>query len=418
MSVAPREQSPWPAVLLLVGLVALMVWRVGWVLPVVLLSIVVMVAGHEFGHFATAKRAGMLVTDFFVGFGPVLWSRQIGETRYGIRAFLLGGYVKVPGMTWRDDVERSLETRTYRSASYPKKVLFASAGSLMHLVMALVLAWASLTFVGAPSPTHVGVAAIEHWDGVRENPAQQSGLRTGDRIVAVDGIEVTSPTALVNFVHAHAGQVIALRLERGSRFFTISVTPVDGRTVHVGGQPLASGTSPVGFLGIALNEMNATANPFAAVGHSFHVVATTLRQGVSGIVHVFSPAEFTSLFHQVASTKAATNPQNQVNRPESIVGIVRIAVQGTQTSGVGVLLNLLVSVNIFVGLMNMLPLLPLDGGYVAFATYERLRSRRGMRYRADINKMLPVVYAFVSVLAVLFACTLYLDIAHPITNPF
>jgi len=418
MSVSPREQSPWPAMLLLVVLVALMVWRVGWVLPVVLLSIVVMVAGHEFGHFATAKRAGMFVTDFFVGFGPVLWSRQIGETRYGIRAFLLGGYVKVPGMTWRDDVERSLETRTYRSASYPKKVLFASAGSLMHVVMALVLAWASLTFVGAPSPTHVGVAAIEHWDGVRENPAQRSGLRTGDRIVAVDGIEVTSPTALVNFVHAHVGHAIALRLERGSRFFTINVTPVDGRTVHVGGQPLASGTSPVGFLGIALNEMNATANPLAAVGQSFHVVTTTLRQGVSGIVHVFSPAEFTSLFHQVASTKAATNPQNQVNRPESIVGIVRIAVQGTQTSGVGVLLNLLVSVNIFVGLMNMLPLLPLDGGYVAFATYERLRSRRGMRYRADINKMLPVVYAFVSVLAVLFACTLYLDIAHPIANPF
>ena len=77
------------------------------------------------------------------------------------------------------------------------------------------------------------------------------------------------------------------------------------------------------------------------------------------------------------------------------------------------------AVNIFVGVLNMLPMLPLDGGYVAIATYERLRTRRGQKsYHADINKLAPVVYAFMSALLVLFACTLYLDIAHPIPNPF
>ena len=88
------------------------------------------------------------------------------------------------------------------------------------------------------------------------------------------------------------------------------------------------------------------------------------------------------------------------------------------SAGPGVLLDILVTVNIFVGLLNMLPMLPLDGGYVAVATYERLRSRRGKRYHANLNLMTPVIYAFMMVLLVLFASTMYLDIVHPIANPF
>ena len=99
------------------------------------------------------------------------------------------------------------------------------------------------------------------------------------------------------------------------------------------------------------------------------------------------------------------------------MGVVRIAVQSTQT-GPGDLLLILMAVNIFVGVLNMLPMLPLDGGYVAIATYERLRSKRGLRYHADVNKMAPFIYAFMGVLLVLFASTLFLDIAHPIANPF
>jgi membrane-associated protease RseP (regulator of RpoE activity) len=119
----------------------------------------------------------------------------------------------------------------------------------------------------------------------------------------------------------------------------------------------------------------------------------------------------------VASSKAATNVKNQDSRPDSIIGVGRIAVQAAD-AGAGQFIFILVVLNLFIGLLNMLPMLPLDGGYVAIATYERLRSRRGRRYEADINKMAPVIYAFVAALLVLFACTLYLDIAHPIPNPF
>jgi membrane-associated protease RseP (regulator of RpoE activity) len=99
------------------------------------------------------------------------------------------------------------------------------------------------------------------------------------------------------------------------------------------------------------------------------------------------------------------------------VGVVRIATQAANT-GAWDLITVLIDVNVFVGILNMLPILPLDGGYVAIASYERVRSRRGKRYEADINKLAPVIYAFITVLLVLFACTLYLDIAHPISNPF
>lgn len=396
--------------------VAVLTWAAGWALPVVIGAILLMVMGHEFGHYITAKRAGMQVTDFFVGFGPVVWSFTRGETRYGVRALWLGGYVKVPGMTWSDSVDPALEARTYRQASYPKKVLFASAGSLMHGVMALMLAWASLTLVGVPSSSHIGVAAFTPWQGHTLNAAQLAGIKVGDRIVSIDGTTITSATSLVSLVHDHTGKKITVVVERDGRTLTLHATPVDGRTLIVNGQKLATGSTPQGYLGIELVAQSVRTSPLAAIPQSFSNVGHMFTTSIAAIGHVFSPAQFSSLFHQVASPAAANNPTTQLSRPQSIVGVVRIAVQSSQ-AGVGVLLEILMAVNIFVGVFNMLPMLPLDGGYVAVATYERLRSRK-RSYHANVNKLLPVVYAFVTVLLVLFATTLYLDIAHPIVDPF
>ena len=399
-----------------IAVVLLDVWA-GWALPLVILAILVMVMGHEFGHFITAKRAGLLVTDFFVGFGPVVWATTVGETRYGVRLLPLGGYVKVPGMTWSDAIAPELEARTYRAASYPRKVLFASAGSLMHLVMALALAWASLTFVGLPSASHIGIGSFTHWDGYRENAAQVAGIRLGDQIVSIDGVAVTNVTRLVNLVHDHTGKRLVIVVKRNGTERTLYATPVDGRRLRVAGQPVAAGATPVGYLGIGLKDLIVHESWLGAIPASVSKVVSTVGVAAKGIVHVFSPGEFSSLFHQVTNPVAASNPTAQLNRPESIVGVVRIAVQSTQL-GVGVLLEILMIVNIFVGLLNMVPMLPLDGGYVLVATYERLRSRRGRPYHADIQRLTPIVYAFATVLLVLFAFTLYLDIAHPIVNPF
>jgi membrane-associated protease RseP (regulator of RpoE activity) len=411
-----RPETRRSLLTLLVGtaaVVALLTWWVGWALPLVIFAIMFIVMAHEFGHYITAKRAGMRVTDFFVGFGPVIWSTTIGETRYGVRAILAGGYVKVPGMTWTEEIPADEEARTYRSASYPRKVLFASAGSLMHVVMALVLAWGALTFVGEPSTSHVGVGSFEQWQGHKETVAQRAGLKVGDQIVAVNGVTISSDNQLIDVVGHATGKRLTLLVDRGGRDLTLHATPVLGTTLTVDGQRL----DKRGYLGFELANLSVRDSWYRAIPGSVTEVGSLLVTAVHAIVHVFSPGEFGSLFQQVASPKAANKASNQLTRPESIVGVVRIAVQSTQ-NGPGDLLLILMAVNIFVGVLNMLPMLPLDGGYVAIATYERLRSRRGKRYHADINKMAPFAYAFMGVLLVLFACTVFLDIAHPIANPF
>jgi membrane-associated protease RseP (regulator of RpoE activity) len=401
----------------IVGFVALLTWWAGYALPLVIFAIVFLVMGHEFGHFITAKRAGMKVTDFFVGFGPVLWSTTIGETRYGVRAILAGGFVKVPGMSWTDTIAPEDEQRTYRSATYPRKALFASAGSLMHVIMALLLAYVSLTLVGLPSSSHVGIQAFSKWQGHAQNAAQMAGLKRGDQIVAINGHAVTSEAQLSKAVSGSSNKTVTLLVDRGGHDLTVRATPVDGRTLTSGGKPIATGDKAHGYLGIEMTELKVKDTWYGAIPSSVTEIGSLIGTAAHAIVHVFSPGEFGSLFHQVASPAAATNPQNQLTRPESIVGVARIAVQST-SSGLGDLLLILMALNIFVGILNMLPILPLDGGYVAIATYERIRSRRGLRYHADVNKMIPFAYAFMTVLLVLFVCTLYLDIAHPIANPF
>jgi membrane-associated protease RseP (regulator of RpoE activity) len=406
-------------ILFLVGVGALTVllasWG-GWALPLVIGAVVLMVIGHEFGHFIVAKRSGMQVTDAFVGFGPVVWSTTRGETRYGVRALLLGGYVKVPGMSWDAKVEPAQEARTYRAASYPRQVFFASAGSLMHVVMALLIAFAALTLVGQPSVNHVEVTSFTKWDGHAKNAAQLAGIKLGDEIVSIDGRAITINN-IVALIHDNADHRLTIVVEHDGHDRTVHATPVNGRTIKVDGATLSKSNKSDGYLGIGLNEASVRTSPLAAVPESFTKIGATVVAAFHAIVHVFSPGEFSSLFHQVTTPSAAENHHDQLTRPVSIVGAVRLGVQGAQ-AGFGTLLEILLILNIFVGLLNMFPMLPLDGGFVAVATYERLRSRRGQRYHADVNRLAPVIYAFVSVLLVLFVCTLYLDIAFPIANPF
>ena len=428
-----RRQSSTQVVTLLVSslaVVLLLTWLWGWALPVVLFLVIAMVMGHEFGHFITAKRAGMKVTDFFVGFGPVLWSTTRGETRYGIRALLLGGYVKVPGMTWFDKIDPAEEKRTYRSASYPRKALFASAGSLMHVVMALLIAYGALVFVGHPDAKSVAIGSFSKWQGHTQTAGQVAGLRAGDVIVSIDGQKVSGNSKLTyagqrvdaltyvgDVIHAHAGRTLNLVVERAGRHVILSATPVDGRSLKVRGVPVFTGSTPEGLLGIYLMYPTTRTAWLNAVPDSLTLVASTINQAAHALVHVFSPGEFTNLFHQVTTPALAQAKSSQTTRPVSIIGVVRIADQAAQ-SNLPVFFSILITLNIFVGVMNMLPMLPLDGGYVAIATYERLRRRKGAPYQADINKLTPVVVAFVGVLLILFACTLYLDIAYPISNPF
>ncbi len=127
---------------------------------------------HELGHFATAKWSHMKVTEYFVGFGPRLWSIRRGETEYGVKAIPAGGYVKIPGMTNLEEIDPEDEPRTYRRKPFHNRIIVASAGSFMHFVIAFLLAWSAILYFGTPSSSAVpggGVRALRR-PGARAPP--------------------------------------------------------------------------------------------------------------------------------------------------------------------------------------------------------------------------------------------------------
>src|SRR5438270_3756209 len=156
----------------------------------VIFALVAIVMLHEFGHFVTAKWAGMKVTEYFFGFGPRLWSIRKGETEYGIKAVPLGGYVRIIGMNNLEHVDPADEARAYRQKSYPRRLSVAVAGSFMHFLLAFILLMVLWTSIGVPDKVTTSIGEIFKVKG-KPSPAQVAGLQPNDRILAVDGRVIT-----------------------------------------------------------------------------------------------------------------------------------------------------------------------------------------------------------------------------------
>jgi membrane-associated protease RseP (regulator of RpoE activity) len=202
------------------------------------------------------------------------------------------------------------------------------------------------------------------------------------------------------------------------------VRPKDGRGIRTGSIELApaSDKTPQGYIGIEESTATASVNPLRAIEDAGSYLGQATSNEFSALVHVFSPSGLSSIYHQVvnshAATQAADNPTASSTRPVSIIGVGNIGVQAIH-EGVESLLALLIVINIAFALINMLPLMPFDGGHVSVAVYEWIRTKKGQPYyRADITKMFPFLAPFL-VFFVLFAVSLiFLDIAHPIQNVF
>lgn len=397
-------------------------------LLVFIAALVVVVVLHELGHYLTAKWSHMKVTEFFIGFGPRLWSHRVGETEYGFKPIIIGAYVKIPGMTNVEEIDPADEPRTYRQQPVHRRVLVASAGSIMHYLIALVLGFALALSVGVPTSTQVTVTGFTSWAGHHETAAQLGGVKLGDRIVSVDGTRVATATQLSRALRAAKGRAVSIVIERAGRHATIRVQPQAGHVITKGrtaGKEVLGRDGPKTrwLIGIQTNlaPVFSPQNPWRAASWAASDVGTITKLTVLGIGHVFSPGGLSSLFHQVTSTaaaaKAAAHPTTS-NRLITVVGAARLATQA-EAKGAYYFVSILIALNIALGLLNMLPMLPLDGGHVAVALYERVRTRRGRpSYHADITKLMPVAYAFMAVLLVIFGSAIFLDIAHPLANPF
>jgi membrane-associated protease RseP (regulator of RpoE activity) len=373
---------------------------------IVVVALVIMIMLHELGHLVTAKWGRMKVTEYFLGFGPRLWSIRRGETEYGIKAIPAGGYVKILGMTSVEEVDPADEPRTYRQRPFHNRLIVAVAGSFMHGVMAFVLLWGLFVFIGAPQGNAVaitGYAPLAH--GV--DPARAAGLQPGDVVVQVNGTRLGSAENLQRVISRHAGTPITVVVDRGGQDRTIVVTPA--------ADSLKAGAN--GRIGVAIGAPNVRDNPVVAVGKAGQLFGRVVTGSFAGMGQVFSASGIRSYVHDLTNAQAASKAAKSGDRPQSIYGAARLAVQGAQ-AGVTQLILVLVTIIIFVGILNLFPMLPLDGGHVVIAVYERIRSRRGRPYHADVNKLTPIVYAFVLLLGFIVITSLYLDITHPVKNPF
>ena len=378
--------------------------------------LIVIVMLHELGHFLTAKWSGMKVTEYFVGFGPRLWSVRRGETEYGVKAIPAGGYVRITGFTVLEDVAAEDEPRAYRQQAFWKRIIVGSAGSAMHFVIAFVLALIVVLSFGVPS-NDVAVSALDHWKGVAHTPAELAGIKPGDTIVSVNGKPLTSFASFGDIVGRSTGKTVTLGVEQDGRLRQVEVVPRSGRGIVADGVPLAS----KGYIGVEIAQALQSESPWRAVTSAADNLGSAVSAEVSGVVRTFSPCGFVSVVHQVTSAKDATEAANHPTtavRPVSLVGIANLGVQA-QHAGLETLLELLILINVIFGLLNMLPILPFDGGHVAVAAYEWIRTKKGQPYyRADITKMFPVVFVLLAFLAVFVLSAVFLDITHPLKNVF
>jgi membrane-associated protease RseP (regulator of RpoE activity) len=386
-------------------------------LLIVIVALVVMIMLHELGHFVTAKWSGMKVTEYFLGFGPRLWSFRRGETEYGIKALPLGGYVKIVGMSNLEEVPPEDEPRTYRQQPFRKRLRVSVAGSPVHFILALLLIFTIFVGYGEQQPGTVQVQALTVWQGP-PSPARAAGIQPGDVIVSIDGHAVSNFNQVSDITKVSAGRALVVVVKRDGQVRTLTVVPVNGHDVTEDGTPaVPASTKDAGLIGIELANPYVRDSPLVAAGHSFVGIGQLMKESVVAVWQRFSPDGIANLFNQVTNTQAAAQAAQTGARPESIYGAVRTATQGVQ-AGWADFLNVLVVINVFIGLLNLLPMLPLDGGHVVVAVYERIRSRRGRPYHADVAKLTPVAYSFMLLLAFVVLSAFYLDLTHPIPNPF
>ena len=377
-------------------LVALYLWS-GWAF-VFVVGLIVSIFLHELGHFITAKWTGMKATQVFLFMGPKLWSFRRGETEYGVRAYPVGAFVRIIGMNNLDDVEAVDEPRSYRSKSYPRRLLVITAGSLMHMLIAIVLLFGVYAVNGTRVETdRVGIGSV-----ASGSPAALAGVHPGDIVVSVDGIQPSSPEGFVAAIQSHRpGESADLVLDRDGRRIETSV--------DLGSNPNTGAAFGKAYLGVGSGTevVWGQQSVVHAAVHSIGDLGTAMWASVGGVVKVLNPVNIVG--HLIGTNN---DPSTQ---PTTVVGISRLSATIGEEAGLGGLLLTLAGVNVFVGLLNMFPVLPFDGGHAAIATYERLRSRRGRPpYRADITKMIPVAMTTIALLAVLFLTAFYLDYAKPL----
>jgi membrane-associated protease RseP (regulator of RpoE activity) len=384
---------------------------------VILLSVML----HEAGHFLTAKKFGMKATRFFLGFGPTLWSFRRGETEYGVKAIPAGGFVKIVGMTQLEELEPGDEDRAFYKQPAPQRAIVLSAGSIVHFILALLITYLVLVFAGDLSSSRAAVfiqsvpkCVITDVHRTQCRPSDpvspaQGVLKAGDRVLSVNGRSVQASDTLRNALRP--GVPVDLVIDRHGRRLSVSLTPA---TVQ---QTVNGKTETLGKIGVFLDPVPdpPSVGPVTAVPRTFSTLGEYFTQSIKGLGRI--PA---TLDDVLSGRQRGPNDVGTVVAASQFSGQIASA-QGIPTSvKVGAFFLLMAGLNFFIGVFNMVPLLPLDGGHVGILAFEEARSRlyrvigRRDPGRVDLNKVIPVTYAVFVAFVGMSLILLYADIFRPI----
>ena len=426
---------------------------------VIALGLLVSIALHEWGHYYPAKKFGVYISQFMIGFGPTLISRTKGDTEYGIKAIPLGGYVAMAGMYapsepggkpeasttgFFDQVvgdsaapqtatELDIDTRSFYRLPLHRRIIIMLGGPVMNLLIAIVLYAVVLMGFGVPSLSlTVGsvsecvVPATElRSECLPEDPAAPgaaAGILPGDRILSVAGEPVDEWFRVTEIIRTSPGRPVAVVVDRGGEEVQLSVTPLLSERyafdesgeilVDEAGNPVVE---YVGFVGIGSSFVNQR--------QSVTTVLPAVWDNVVGVVRII--VTLPERLVDVAQAAFGTQERDP-NGPLSVVGVGRIAGEIASVDSLAVhdrvssLIGILASLNVALFVFNLIPLLPLDGGHVAVGLYEGAKRRI---YRAlgksdpgpvNASKLIPVTLVVVGILGSMSLLLMYADIVNPI----
>jgi membrane-associated protease RseP (regulator of RpoE activity) len=368
------------------------------------LALLLSVMVHEFGHYITAKKYGMWVSEFFVGFGKRIWSVQRGETEFGVKAIPAGGYCKIEGMSPNDEMPEGQEDRAFYKASSAKKLVVLGAGSFLHFVLGFVLLLTLFAGIG----TNQVLPVIN--EVVPNSAAQAAGILPGDEIVSINGKKVTEWYKDVEVIRQSQGAELTLVLSRNGEEITVNaaarLTDIDGTQRFVLGIVNDVGLKRSGLL--------------VSIKNSATVTQGFLVESVKSLGKL--PEKIPALWGATVRGE-----ERDANGLVGVVGVARVSGEAvgsdklTPMERLATFVLIVASLNIFVGVFNLLPILPLDGGHMAVAIADSIRAffarLRGRPRPApiDVTVLTPITMVVFVVLATLTLLLLVADVINPVT---
>lgn len=399
-------------------------------LGIVLFALVILISVslHEAGHMGTAKAFGMKVTRYFVGFGPTLWSFRRGETEYGVKGVPLGGFVKIVGMTPQDE-EADDPKAMWRFPVWKRSVVM-SAGSVVHFILAGLGIWLLAMLSGLPNPalpkgpeSQPAVLAVqpcvvttlplrECAAGDPASPASAAGLRDGDRLVAVNGKAVSTWGEAIELIRPlTVGQTATMTVQRDGGQQEVQISPAAVERKMTDGS-----TRKVAAIGVGLTSTVPYVvkyGPVDAVGASVDYAGSLVGATFEALKEF--PQRIPALFSAIGGA------ERDPNTPISVVGISILGGEAVERGAWDMFAALFIGFNLFIGIFNLLPLLPLDGGHLFIAWFEKIRSWVYARLhkpdpgRVDYFKLMPVTYTVILIFGAFTLLTVTADIVNPIS---